>query len=498
MIATSPTAKPTATTFDSLDPASGAVVGSFRVDGPEEVAAAVSRAREAARWWSGLDYAERRRRLAGFRRVVAQRIDELCDLVHRENGKPVADAFLETMLALHHVAWASRNARRVLGPRRVRPGMLAANHAAQVVHEPLGVIGVIGPWNYPVYTPMGSIGYALAAGNAVVFKPSEYTPAVGSWLAARFAEAIPEQPLVQVVTGLGPTGEALCRSGVDKLAFTGSARTGRRVMAACADTLTPVLLELGGKDAMIVDDDADVEAAAQAAVWGAIQNAGQTCIAVERVYATDAVYDRFTARVAELAGRVRSGAGAHADIGPITMPGQVDVIRTHLEDAFARGARALVGGPESVHPPYVDPVVLVDVPADALIMRDETFGPALPVVRVRDADEAVRLANDTRYGLASAVFGKRRAVEIARRLRAGMTSINAMITFAAVPGLPFGGVGDSGFGRIHGDEGLREFSRTKAITRQRYALPVELLSFERPARMVEVLKRATRLIHGRG
>src|SRR5215211_7459536 len=257
-------------TFESKNPATGAVVGVFPVHDADAVAAAVKRARAAAENWSELGFDGRRRRLAAWRGYLARRMHELADLVHRENGKPHGDALLEITIAVDHLAWAGAHAKKVLGLRRVPAGLLAANHAAYVEYQPMGVVGVIGPWNYPVFTPMGSIAYALAAGNAVVF---------------------------QVVTGFGETGAALCRVPVDKLAFTGSAPTGRKVMAACAETLTPVLMELGGKDAMIVDDDADVAAAADAAVWGAMSNAGQTCIGIERVYATSAVYDRFVAEV---------------------------------------------------------------------------------------------------------------------------------------------------------------------------------------------------------
>ena len=215
--------------------------------------------------------------------------------------------------------------------------MLAANHAAYLEYQPLGVVGVIGPWNYPVFTPMGSIAYALAAGNAVVFKPSEYTPAVGAWLAAAWRAAVPDvADAFQVVTGFGDTGAALCRAGVDKLAFTGSAPTGRKVMAACAENLVPVLMELGGKDAMIVDDDADVVAAADAAVWGAMSNAGQTCIGIERVYATSAVYDRFVAEVTEQVRTLRPGSDDEATYGPMTMASQGGIVRRHIEDADGR------------------------------------------------------------------------------------------------------------------------------------------------------------------
>jgi acyl-CoA reductase-like NAD-dependent aldehyde dehydrogenase len=356
---------------------------------------------------------------------------------------------------------------------------------------------VIGPWNYPVFTPIGVIASALAAGNAVVFKPSELTTAVGRFLADAFAEVVPEQPVLQVVTGDGTTGNALCLAGVDKVSFTGSPATGRKVMAACAERLTPVVLELGGKDAMIVDEDADVDDAAEQAVWGGMANAGQTCLAIERVYVVDRVYDRFLRRVVELAGKLHPGAAPDADYGPMTLPRQLEVIRRHLTDAIDRGARAVVGGPDAVRPPYVEPVVLVDVPDDALLMREETFGPVLPVIRVRDADEAVERANANPYGLGAAVFAGRRAERIARALRSGTTSINSVLTFAAMPSLPMGGVGESGFGRIHGPDGLRELARPKAVTRQRFPLPFGLLSFDRPARLLPAIERAMKLRHAR-
>jgi succinate-semialdehyde dehydrogenase / glutarate-semialdehyde dehydrogenase len=491
------TAATTPASFDSVSPATGEPVGSFPVDGPEQVAAAVARAREAGAWWAGLGFAERKARLLAFKRLLARRADELCDLVHRENGKPRDDALIEVLLVTEHLDWAARHARRVLRPRRVSPSLLTRNLSAWVEHQPFGVVGVIGPWNYPVFTPLGSIGYALAAGNAVVFKPSEQTPAVGRWLQQTFAEVVGERPVFQVVTGFGATGEALCRSGVDKIAFTGSPATGRKVMAACAERLTPVVLELGGKDAMIVDADADLDAAARAAVWGGIANAGQTCIGIERVYAVAPVYDRFVEKVVERARELRAGAAADADLGPITMPGQLDVIRRHLDDALARGGTALVGGAESVHPPFAEPVVLVDVPEDALVMREETFGPVLPITRVRDLDEAVARANGLGYGLGGAVFGRRRAAATASALRAGMVSVNSVQSYAGVAALPFGGVGESGFGRIHGEQGLRELSVPKSVVRQRVRLPLDVTTFERPASTMDRLRQVIRLRHGR-
>jgi acyl-CoA reductase-like NAD-dependent aldehyde dehydrogenase len=324
-------------TFDSTSPATGEVVGTFPLDGPEQVAAAVERAREAAGGWAGLGFDGRRRALLAYKALLVRRTDELVALVHRENGKPTADALIEVLMIVEHLDWAARNAARVLGPRRARGTLVLANHSASVEYQPLGVVGVIGPWNYPVFTPLGSIAYALAAGNAVVFKPSELTPAVGCLLADTFAEAVGDQPVLQVVTGDEATGHALCLAGVDKVALTGSPATGRKVMAACAERLTPLVLELGGKDAMVVDADADLDAAAEQAVWGGMANAGQTCLAVERVYVVDPVYDRFLAKLVERASRVRPGGGPGADFGPMTLPRQLEIIQRHLDDAFARG-----------------------------------------------------------------------------------------------------------------------------------------------------------------
>jgi len=356
---------------------------------------------------------------------------------------------------------------------------------------------VIGPWNYPAHTPMGSISYALAAGNAVVFKPSELTPGVGRALAQSLAEVVPEHPLLQVVTGFGETGAALCRAGVGKVSFTGSTATAKQVMATCAETLTPVLIECGGKDALLVDVDADLDKAAAAAVFGAMANAGQTCVGVERVYVVDDVAAEFTDRVVAMAQRLRPGGEDSADLGPITTPEQVDVIRAHITDALANGATALVGGAESVRPPYVEPVVLVDVPEDSIAVTDETFGPTLTVHRVADLDEAVQRVNAGRYGLGAAVYSARRGPEIAARLRCGMVSVNGVVSFAAVPGLPFGGVGDSGFGRIHGPDGLREFTRAKAVTRRRFHPPLDVLTFARRSWAVPTLLRIVRIRYGR-
>jgi len=471
--------------FESLNPATGEVVGTFPVHTAEDVNAAVARSRGAAAWWRELGYHERGKRLRAWRRLLVGRSDELAELIHRENGKPVDDAVGEVILAADHLSWATAHAPRVLGRHHVAPGMLAINHTASVTYVPYGVVGVIGPWNYPVHTPLGSISYALAAGNAVVFKPSEYAPAVGAWLVDTLASVVPERPVFQLVPGFGDTGAALCRAGVDKLAFTGSTATGKKIMAACAETLTPVLIECGGKDALIVADDADLDAAVDATIWGGMSNAGQTCAGVERVYAVAPVYDEFVARVTRAAGVVQAGR----QYGPMTMPAQIDVVRRHIADALARGGRAVVGGPDSVQPPYVQPVVLVDVPEDSAAVQEETFGPTVTITRVQDVDEAVERANASPYGLGGAVFSAGHGEQIANRLSCGMVSNNSVIAYATVPGLPFGGVRSSGFGRIHGADGLREFAWPRAVTHQRYRAPIKALTFRRTPRDVARLKQ---------
>jgi aldehyde dehydrogenase (NAD+) len=484
-------------TFDSLNPATGDVVGTHPVHTEDDVRAAVARAREAAGWWSALSFDEREAHLSAWKGAMTRRVAQLADLMHQETGKPHGDAVLEAALAIDHLAWAAGHAGKVLKRRRVSSGMIMANQAATVEYLPLGVVGVIGPWNYPVFTPMGSIGYALAAGNAVVFKPSEFSPGVGEWLARTFQQVV-GKPVLQVVTGLGETGAALCRAGVDKVAFTGSTATGKRVMAACAETLTPVVIEAGGKDALLVDEDADVDAAADAALWGACSNAGQTCTGVERVYVHERVYDAFLASLTEKADAIRADEGAGSHLGPITMPKQLDVIRSHIQDALDRGGRAVVGGADAVGERFVQPTILVDVPEDSLAVREETFGPTMTVAKVRDMDEAVARTNATRYGLGSTIFSKSRGMELAGRIRSGMTSINAVIAFAAIPSLPFGGVGDSGFGRIHGPDGLKEFTYPKAIARQRFKPVLALTSFTRTEKAEQQLAQLITMLHGRG
>ncbi|MDQ4112630.1 MAG: aldehyde dehydrogenase family protein [Actinomycetota bacterium] len=488
------------TELTTLNPATDEVIAVLPVHTAGQVNAVVAQARAASGWWREQGYDGRRMALLAWKRHLVRHRDELIDLMHRENGKPRIDATLELMLAIEHIDWNAKQAGKVLAADKRKTGMLLANFSARVEHVPFGVVGVIGPWNYPIFTPNGSIATALAAGNTVVFKPSEYTPAIGQWYVDAFAHANPDAPVgvLSLVTGYGDTGAALCRAGVDKVAFTGSASTGRKVMATCAENLVPVVMELGGKDAAIVAADADIPAAADAIAFGAIANSGQTCVGIERVYVEREVRDVLLAELRKALSGVKPGSDERASYGPMTMPSQIAIVRRHIEDAIASGGTAFLGGPESVGERYVEPVIIVDPAHSSSAIQEETFGPTLTVTTVDSIDDAVKLANDVPFGLAGSVFSRNRAEEIVARLDTSQVSVNSVLGFAGMAALPLGGRGQSGFGRIHGPEGLREFTRTRAVATQKYAIPgVQLLSFTRAKWLDRVVPHLLGWQHGR-
>ena len=482
--------------FEVRNPATGHVIGTYPEHSTESVNSVVSRGLEIAPRWREAGFDERQRVLDAWRSRITAGRDELAQVIHEEMGKPLSDAKLEIVMALEHLKWAASHAKEVLGRRRVPSSLMTINHTATVEYQPFGVVGIIGPWNYPVFTPLSSISFALAAGNAVVFKPSEYTPGVGIWLANAFGDVAPIPSVLQVITGGAETGAALCRSGVGKIGFTGSTATGKSVMAACAETLTPVLMECGGKDALIVDEDADIKAAADAAAWGGLSNAGQTCLGVENVFVHEKVYDSFVTELVGQASKVHAG-GPGSPIGPIAMEKQVEIIRNHISDAIDRGATPLLGGLDSVEGRYVQPTILANVPADSIAMTEETFGPVLTVTRVADMDEAVRRANAGDYGLGCTVFSRRHGRSIADRIRSGNASINAFVTHGTIPWLPLGGVGASGFGRVHGPDGLKEFTYARAVTEQKVAFPLPITSFRRTETVDRIVDALTQVLHGK-
>ncbi len=484
-------------TFTSHNPVTDEVITSYEIFSEVAVRGAVDRARAATQEWRELGFRGRRKVLLKWSNDLLLNIDSLTDVVSLETGKPMSDAKLEISLAAGHIAWAARHAESVMRTSHRSPGLLMANMSATVERSPVGVVGVIGPWNYPVFTPLGSIAYALAAGNTVVFKPSEYTPGVGEYLVQSFVDSCLLADIFICVTGLGETGKFLCESGVDKLAFTGSTRTAKIVAATCAAHMTPVVLECGGKDPVIVAHDADIKRAADATVWSAFSNAGQTCIGAERVYVDERVADKFIAKVLEIAKDIHPGAPGHGKYGPTTMPKQIPVIQSHIDDAIARGAKVMMGGSDSVKAPFVEPVILCDVPEDSIAMTEETFGPTIAINRVKNMAEAIELSNATRYGLGASVWSKRRGKQIASQLHTGMVAINSVVSFASVDSVPFGGVKDSGYGRIHGPEGLLEFTYPRTVVRARFQLPIAFTSFSRTAGNDKLIVAVTKLLKGR-
>ena len=484
-------------TFDSLNPVTGEVLATYEITNKESVQEALDRARIATQQWQGLGFKGRRRALLKWSKLLITQLDEVTQLISDETGKPISDAKLEASLAVGHLAWAARHAEDIMRTSHRSPGALMANMSATVERSPVGVVGVIGPWNYPIFTPMGSISYALAAGNTVVFKPSEYTPGIGAFLARSFAEITGLSDVFICVTGTGETGKFLCESSIDKLAFTGSTRTAKIVAATCAVNMTPVVLECGGKDPVIVAADADIKRAADAAIWSSMSNAGQTCIGAERVYVHESIADRFIEEALAVVRKITPGAPGVGNYGPATMPSQIKVIQGHIDDALAKGAKAIYGGSHSVKPPFVEPVILEDVPEDSTAMLEETFGPTIAINRVKSMEEAITLSNASRYGLGASVWSKRSGKKIAAQLHCGMVAINSTISFAAIASVPFGGVKDSGYGRIHGPEGILEFTYPRTVIKPYFQLPISFTSFKRTPANDKLIVTLTKWLNGR-
>jgi acyl-CoA reductase-like NAD-dependent aldehyde dehydrogenase len=453
------------------NPATGEVVSEHFIATVDDVHAAVVRARAAQPAWNALGVARRVEILRKFQVLLLNDRDALARKITAEAGKPLVESMLsEILVALDAARFCAENAYRVLRSEDVPHGNpIMKTKRGRLVYDPLGVIGIISPWNYPFSIPATETLAALVTGNAVVLKPSELTPVSALELQRLLhAAGVPKDVFV-VVLGEGPTGAALIESPIDKLIFTGSVSTGKRVAEASARRLLPVILELGGKDAMIVLDDADLDVASSAAVWGAMMNAGQTCLSVERCYVHRGVYSRFIAFCVEKIQRLKVGQGSDAstDVGPLISERQLQIVESQVEDARALGANILAGGkrlPE-LGPQFYAPTLVTDVTSSMKLMREETFGPVLPVVPFSIDDEAVSLANASEFGLAASVFTKdsKRGESMARRLNAGAVMINDLISCFAMPEAPHGGTRASGIGRTHGLMGLREMVRPKYI-----------------------------------
>ena len=482
------------THFQSLNPATGEVIADHRIFTKSEVDSAVHLAQKGFMQWGKLSHSARKKVLLRWKKEISNQFEEFSQLISAETGKPIGDSRLEVSIAIDHIAWAAKHAEQIMRKQDRPSGLLMFNMSAQLQRAPLGVIGVIGPWNYPIFTPIGSIAYALAAGNTVVFKPSEFTPGVGKWLADSFSEIAPFENILTTVTGLPETGKALTESKVNKISFTGSTKTAKKVAASCAQQMIPVVLECGGKDPVIVASDADIKLAAEFSLWSAMANAGQSCIGAERVYVVESVADEFISTVTKMAKKLDVGK----DYGPATMPSQLNVIQAHLEDAKNKGAKFIVGSHDSVKRPFVEPVIMVDVPEDSTAMTEETFGPTLAINRVVNIDEAIKLSNSSSYGLAAAVFSKKQGEKIASQLACGMVSINSVFLFAAIPSVPFGGVKNSGYGRIHGAEGLLEYTYPRTVVKTKFRIPLKFTTFNRSKISEKILISLIKRLHGRG
>jgi len=489
------------------NPATGQVIRTVPIVSAEEVTAMVARAREAQVGWQALGFEGRGRVLRRAQKWVTDNAGRLADTIVSETGKTYEDAQLaEISYAANAFGFWAKRAPEYLGDEKVRSSNpFVAGRKLVVRYEALGVVGIIGPWNYPLTNSFGDAIPALAAGNAVVLKPSEVTPLTSLLMADAMRECGLPEHVFQVATGYGETGAALV-DAVDMLMFTGSTATGKKVLARAAETLTPVSLELGGKDPMIVLSDADLERAANAAVFYSMQNGGQTCISVERVYVEAPVYDEFIGKVTEKMRKLRQGpptGPGTVDVGAMTNPPQIDIVSRHVDEAREAGATVVVGGHAKAgqgHGQYYEPTLLTNVDHSMSAMTEETFGPTLPVMKVADAEEAVRLANDSPYGLGASVWGKdvARAEAVARRVEAGAVCVNdAQLNYLALE-LPMGGWKTSGMGQRHGAGGIRKYCRQQSLLVTRFAPKRDVHMFPYKARTTKLLGGLVKVLYGRG
>jgi acyl-CoA reductase-like NAD-dependent aldehyde dehydrogenase len=489
-----------AQTIQVQNPATLEKITELAIASPADVAAAIDRARKAQATWRTRTFVERATLLYHFRDLLIDEQERLADILTSESGKPRGEVYGNELFYLCDVIgfWAA-SAAKFLKAEKIRPHLFMFK-TKKVISEyhPIGVIGIISPWNFPLVLTAGDAMPALMAGNAVVIKPSELTPLTALFAAELMHKAGFPENLLQVVIGAAETGEALI-DHVDMISFTGSVEVGRQVMRRAADRLIPVSLELGGKDPVIVLKDADLERAANACVWGALVNSGQVCTSIERVYVEEPVYQAFVDKVVEKVKVLRQGASNdEVDLGSMTSEEQFKKVSSQVAEAVARGAKALTGG--GVNPKfsglYYEPTVLVDVNHEMAIAKEETFGPVIPIMKVRDAEEALRLANDSPYGLDACIFtrDKQKALQLADRLHTGSVCINDGLVNYIIPDTPMGGVKDSGFSRRHGPEGIRKYCHQKTLIIDRFGLKSDFPWFPASEKKTMQMRRLISLL----
>lgn len=477
--------------FVSLNPATGDEIGRVPQTPPDEVLAAVERSRAAFGKWKNSSFSDRRILVMGAREVILAEMDEIAHLISAESGKPFGEAIaMEIAPVLDLMQHFARRAEKLLKPVKIDIGLYKLlGRTSRIVYHPLGVVGIIPAWNYPFTIPLGEAAMALIAGNSVVIKPSELTPFIGLKIKEIFKKAGAPKDLVQVVTGDGRTGAALVDAAPDKIMFTGSVATGKKIAAAAAKNLTSVVLELGGKDPMIVFDDANLELAAGAAVWGAFCNAGQSCSSVERLYVQEGTAEKLTSLIVEKTRQLQQGPGdqENISIGAMSSDRQLKLVEDHVDDFRKQGADILTGGKrnevlssavrrqttggEQAGGLFYEPTVIAGATNEMRAMQEETFGPTLPIATFKTEEEAIRLANDSEFGLTASVWTSdlKKGRRVAERIEAGSVCVNEVLYTHGIGQTPWGGFKNSGRGRTHGREGLMELVQPQHIHVNRFA-----------------------------
>lgn len=469
------------TEVEVRNPATGAPVGTVPNMDTDAVGALARKLRDAQPAWEALGPDGRKKHLLAWLDWIVDNQDHILGLVHREAGKSWGDAKIETLVAVEVINYVTKHGASFLADENPSPHNISAiSKKLKVLRRPYQLVGIITPWNYPLAMPMMDVPGALMAGAAVLTKPSEETPLAWAEVVRAWNEEIGAPPVLGIATGFGETGKAVVDE-VDMIQFTGSTATGRRIGVRAAERLIPASLELGGKDAMVVLSDADLDRAVHGAVWGGLFNSGQSCVAVERIYVEEPVYDAFVDRLVTEVGKLRIGHDQPGDFatdyGAMANESQIQLVERHVKDAVEKGARVLTGGVRGPQGLFFPPTVLVDVDHSMLAMTEETFGPLLPIMKVADEDEAVRLANDSPFGLASSVWttSSSRAERVGRQIEAGGVNINNAMTNVFQFPLPMGGWKSSGLGhRFGGPNGVRKYCRQQAFVSERVNLKREI------------------------
>lgn len=477
----------------SRNPATGAELGRVPIHTAHDVNSMIKRARAAQKSWARESFAARAAVILRAREIALAEMEAIADLIAAESGKPAAEAIaMEIVPSLDLMNYFATHSARLLRSERIELGTYELlGRTSRIIYKPLGVIGIIAPWNFPYSIPMGEIVMALMAGNSVILKPSELTPLVGLKLKDILTRAGLNNDLLHIATGDAATGAALAASSIDKIMFTGSVATGRKVAVSAANNLTPVVLELGGKDPMIVCRDADVVTAAHAAVWGAFANSGQACASVERLFVHTSIANAFIAEAIKMTARLRQRKGQEvdSDVAAMSSARQLAIVESHVADAQARGAKVLIGGKRNkdferkdfenkdfeidneLENLFYEPTILVDVNDSMRVMHEETFGPVLPIITFETEDEAIKLANDSEFGLTASVWTRdiARGQEIARQIDAGTVTVNEVLYTHGLAATPWGGIKKSGIGRTHGRLGLLELVYPQHIHTNRFS-----------------------------